>query len=95
MGNQKDIDTLVAERARLILPKLIEYMDKKEKKLSKLADKTLNPGAGKLALVTYDDLIMTRAAVDAILTGKHEAGMMRILGLWEESNLGNGGKVIG
>lgn len=86
-------EKLIAERARLILPKLIEYMEVKERKLTASAkeaqrSKSYDGGSGKMALTTYDDLIMTRAAVEAILTGKHEAGKMRILGLWEEGSQG-------
>lgn len=68
-------DALVAERARLILPKLIEYMEKKEAILKEQA---------KMAIVVYDDLVMTRAATEAILKGKHNAEKMQILGLWDQ-----------
>ncbi len=76
-SDQRDFkNSLVTERAWLILPKLISYMEKKEEKLRKLE-------AHKEALTVYDDLIITRAVVNAVLTGEHKSGMMEIIGLWD------------
>jgi len=86
-GATKDLESsLIAERARLILPKLIKYMERKESQFTKSAkqshkSKTYDGGAGKMALATYDDLIVTRAVVGAILKGEANWSTMRILGL--------------
>jgi len=76
--------SLIAERAKLVLPALIKYMEKKDAEFTKMAKQHIDGGAGKMLVANYDNLIMTRAAANAILNGEAERSIMVILGLIEK-----------